>query len=78
MKKLISLLDALPLFHITLIALMLGLAPFRPMPHLFEKLGMLGQGRLTQPVDIFDLFMHGLPVLLLVAKLARIAYLRRG
>ena len=39
----------------------LGLAPFRPRPHVVEKLEMLGQFRLWNPIDIFDLVMHGAP-----------------
>ncbi len=49
-------------------ALTLGLAPFTPMPHVVEKLGMLVAGELTVPLDIFDLCMHGAPWVLLVAK----------
>jgi hypothetical protein len=48
-------------------SLTLGLAPFVPEPHLFEKIRMLFQGTLIRPIDIFDLFMHGaLPLLLLL------------
>jgi hypothetical protein len=48
-------------------SLTLGLAPFVPEPHLFEKLRMLFQGTLIRPIDIFDLLMHGaLPLLLLL------------
>ena len=49
-----------------------ALAPFKPQPHLFEKLGMLFEGTLTRPIDIFDLFMHSLPILLLAIRLIRI------
>ncbi len=48
-----------------------GLAPFIPEPHIWQKLKMLGAGELTQPVDIGDLAMHGLPWLVLIAKLVR-------
>jgi hypothetical protein len=48
---------------------LLALAPFRPEPHLVEKLGMLFDGTLRRPVDIFDLFLHGTPLLLVVLKL---------
>ena len=48
---------------------MLALAPFRPEPHLIEKLRMLSQGTLTRPVDIFDLLLHGTPLVLLLIKL---------
>lgn len=49
------------------LALTLGLAPFRP-PHLVEKLQMLAQGTLRRPVDWFDLLLHGLPWILVLAK----------
>ncbi len=52
-------------------ALLLGLAPFRPEPHLVEKLGMLIAGELSRPIDIFDLFLHAAPLLLLSLKLLR-------
>lgn len=50
-----------------LICLTLGLAPFTP-PHLFEKLQMLFKGDLKKAIDWFDLFMHGTPWLILIAK----------
>jgi hypothetical protein len=51
------------------VAIILGLAPFRPEPHLVEKLRMLANGKLTAPIDIFDLFLHGAPLLLVAGKL---------
>lgn len=71
-----SFLDSLSLPMLVIFALTLGLAPFMPEPHLFEKLRMLVQGQLVKPVDIFDLVMHGTPWLLLFAKLARMAVVR--
>jgi hypothetical protein len=62
-------LDHLPLGLLLIIALTLGLAPFVPEPHIWEKLKMLAAGTLTQPIDIFDLAMHALPWLLLLLKL---------
>ncbi len=64
-------LDKVPLGGIAFIALLLGLAPLFPEPHLWEKLKMLAGGTLSRPIDIFDLFMHGAPVALLIVKLAR-------
>ena len=64
-----ALLIKIPVFQLALISLMLGLAPFVPEPHLFEKLKMLLAGELVKAIDIFDLFMHGTPVLLLILKL---------
>jgi hypothetical protein len=66
-------LDGIPLTLLILAALTLGLAPFFPEPHLWEKLKMLAAGTLIRPIDIFDLLLHAAPVLLLMAKLARMA-----
>ncbi len=70
-------LDKIPLSTLLIVALLLGLAPFTPEPHLWEKLKMLAAGTLARPIDIFDLLMHGTPVLLLVLKLARLS-LKKG
>ncbi|NBB75730.1 MAG: hypothetical protein GVY35_18960 [Bacteroidetes bacterium] len=53
------------------IALLLGLAPFQPQPHLFEKIGMLAQGTLSRPIDIFDLLLHATPIVILLVKVVR-------
>ena len=63
--------DRLPLSVFVVIALTLGLAPFLPEPHLWEKLKLLAAGELVKPIDIFDLLLHGLPWLLLLVKLGR-------
>ena len=52
-------------------ALLLGLAPFVPEPHIWEKLKMLASGTLSKPIDIFDLLLHGIPWVLLVIKIFR-------
>ena len=70
------LLDQIPFPIALLLALTLGLAPFLPEPHLWEKLKMLAGGTLTRPIDIFDLALHGLPWVFLLAKLARMALAR--
>ncbi len=64
-------LDRLPLGLLVVAALALGLAPFAPEPHLWQKLKMLSSGTLTRPIDIFDLVLHGAPVMLLGLKLLR-------
>jgi hypothetical protein len=66
-------LDKLPLAVLLILALTLGLAPFVPEPHLWEKLKMLAAGTLNRPLDVFDLLWHAAPWLLLVAKLVRMA-----
>lgn len=70
-------LDQIPLNLLILACLTLGLAPFFPEPHIWEKLKMLVAGNLVKPVDIFDLLMHAAPFVLLVAKLLRAA-LQKG
>ncbi|HHB83380.1 MAG TPA: hypothetical protein ENK61_07925 [Devosia sp.] len=69
-------LDSFPLVPLIVLALLLGLAPFVPEPHLFEKMRMLMAGTLVRPLDIFDLIMHASPIVLLVLKLARMAFLK--
>lgn len=64
-----KLLDSIPLSIIVVLCLTLGLAPFLPEPHVWEKLKMLSSGTLTDPVDIFDLLLHGVPFILLGLKL---------
>lgn len=49
-------------------AILMALLPFQPEPHLVEKLRMLSEGNLSKAVDIFDLFWHSLPMMLLVTK----------
>jgi hypothetical protein len=63
--------DRLPLNILMVAAILLGLAPFSPEPHLWEKLKMLAAGTLTRPIDIFDLLMHATPAVLLVIRLLR-------
>jgi len=58
-------------------ALTLGLAPFWPEPHVWEKLKMLAAGMLVRPLDLFDLALHGLPWLVVFAKLPETLRKRR-
>ena len=66
-------LDKLPYTVILPLAVFLAVAPFTPEPHLWQKLKMLFAGTLSRPIDIFDLFLHGVPLVLLVLKLMRSA-----
>ena len=61
-------LEKIPYSTLIIVAILLGLAPFRPMPHLFEKLIMLYKGTLNRPIDIFDLFLHSSPIILIIIK----------
>jgi len=65
--NLLNLLDQIPLYLLLVGAILLGLAPFFPEPHLLEKTRMLLNGTLTKPLDIFDFFLHlSLPALLIL------------
>ncbi|MCW8881410.1 MAG: RND transporter [Sedimenticola sp.] len=64
-------LDEFSLVLIIAACLLLGLAPFTPEPHVWEKLKMLFDGRLVRPLDIFDLILHGTPFVILLMKLQR-------
>ena len=66
-------LDSIPLAALVIAAVILGGAPFVPEPHIIEKLRMLANGTLSRPIDIFDLAYHGLPIILLMLKLVRLA-----
>lgn len=61
-------------FLIALVAsLTLGLAPFSPEPHLFGKVKwVLGGADGMQPMDWFDLAMHGAPWVWLVIEGVRL------
>ena len=63
-----SFLDKIPYTLLIVVAIFMLLAPFRPMPHVIEKIAMLKNGVLTKPIDIFDLIFHLIPTFLLIAK----------
>ena len=64
-------LDKIPYPLFIFIAVLMLLAPFRPLPHVVEKLIMLKNGTLSRPIDIFDLFYHLVPTILLLVKIYR-------
>ena len=50
-----------------LLCLTLGLAPYFPEPHIVGKIRWLAGGaKGMQPIDYFDLVLHGTPFLLLL------------
>ncbi|MCK5204352.1 MAG: hypothetical protein V3V51_08415 [Desulfobacterales bacterium] len=66
-----SFLDKIPYSILIIATIFLLLAPFRPMPHVVEKFIMLKNGTLSRPIDIFDLFYHLIPTILLALKIFR-------
>lgn len=51
-------------------ALLMGLAPFWPEPHLVQKANMLLNGEHLRPIDWFDIVWHGWPLLWIGLRLA--------
>jgi hypothetical protein len=66
-----TLIDKIPFAVLIILAVLMLLAPLRPMPHVVEKLIMLKNGTLTKPLDIFDLVYHLLPSIILALKVYR-------
>ncbi len=64
-------LDGIPLWIWVVACATLGLAPFVPEPHVWQKLKMLAAAELLRPIDIFDLLWHGAPWVLLSLKVWR-------
>ncbi|MCF6337189.1 MAG: RND transporter [Gammaproteobacteria bacterium] len=62
-------LEKIPLGPLVLVAVFMALLPFRPEPHLWEKLGMLINGQLIRVVDIFDLLWHSALIILVLVKI---------
>lgn len=74
----LSWIDRLPIPVLLLAALTLGLAPFVPEPHVWEKLKLLGSGDLVRPIDIFDLLLHATPWVLLAVRVVRLGRSREA
>jgi hypothetical protein len=69
--------DRIPKWLLVALAIYLAGAPFVPEPHLVEKWRMLFEGSLSRPIDIFDFFLHTLPLVVLAIRLWRDAQRRR-
>ena len=69
--KMWTFVDKIPYTLLIVAAIFMLLAPFRPMPHVIEKIMMLENGNLTKPIDIFDLIFHFTPAFLLIIKAYR-------
>lgn len=62
------LIKGLPLFLVA--SLTLGLAPFTPEPHIWEKIRWIASGEMkNEPIYWFDLLLHGTPWVLLILSL---------
>lgn len=54
-----------------LASLTLGLAPFFPEPHIWKQIVNIANGIFTEPLDWFDLAMHGAPWIWLIYALVK-------
>ena len=60
-----------PVFWL-LFALTLGLMPYTPEPHIWEKIKWIFSGAEgMRPLDWFDFFLHGTPWIFLMATIFR-------
>lgn len=66
-----KIMDKIPYNILIILSIFMLLAPFRPMPHVVEKLIMLKNGTLHRPIDVFDLFYHLGPLIVLWIKFYR-------
>jgi hypothetical protein len=69
--------DRMPLGWLLAVAIYLAGAPFVPEPHLVEKWRMLFEGTLSRPLDVFDFFLHTIPLGVLAIRLWRELQRRR-
>jgi hypothetical protein len=69
--------DRMPLGWLLAVAIYLAGAPFVPEPHLVEKWRMLFEGTLSRPLDVFDFFLHTVPLGVLAIRLWREVQRRR-
>jgi hypothetical protein len=63
-----GLLKKIPYAILVPLAAFMLLAPFKPMPHVWEKLIMIKEGTLSRPIDMFDLIYHLAPLVMLIGK----------
>jgi len=70
MNKFKHFLSNLPVAPLLIISAWMIAAPYpvASEPHLVEKFKMLIAGNLSKPIDVFDIFWHLLPAILLVLK----------
>ncbi|MBN2158324.1 MAG: RND transporter [Spirochaetes bacterium] len=67
----------IPWALIIIACLTVGLIPYNP-PHVWQKTVLMLQGRLVNPADLWDLFFHALPWILLVGKVISLIGQERG
>ena len=61
-------LQQLPWVPLIVAALLVGLAPLLPQPHLIEKAIKIATGSPMRPIDYFDILFHLFPALIALLK----------
>jgi hypothetical protein len=61
-------LTKLPYSTLILATIFMLLTPISPMPHVVEKIIMIKNMTFYKPLDLFDLFFHLSPLILLIIK----------
>jgi len=64
----VKFLDKIPYSILIILTIWMLVVPIKLMPHAVEKVLMLINGTLIKPIDIFDLFFHLFPLVLLILK----------
>jgi len=64
-------LNKLPYSTLIFATIFMLLTPISPMPHVVEKILMIKNGTFYKPLDIFDLFFHLSPLILLITKVIK-------
>lgn len=64
-------LDKIPYSILIIVTIWMLVVPIKPMPHVVEKILMLLNGTLSKSIDIFDLFFHLVPLILLILKMVK-------
>ncbi|HXH63948.1 MAG TPA: hypothetical protein VNH42_00390 [Mariprofundaceae bacterium] len=70
MMEMLGWLHCPPWSMLVMAALLMGLAPFWPEPHLVEKAHMLLNGESLRPIDWFDIVWHSWPLIWIALRLA--------
>lgn len=66
-----------PFMMPAILSLTLGLAPFVPEPHIYKQYLNIINGTFTEPIDWFDLAMHGFPWIWLLVVTVQFFFFRK-
>jgi hypothetical protein len=76
-KKLNQLLDTIPYPLLLVMSVFMLIAPIQPEPHLVQKFYWWVNGLSFKAIDVFDVFWHLLPLMLLGLKFFLARYFQK-